>query len=247
MRKKGRIWIISLALAAAMAVSITGCGKKLTGETETETETEKITEPVTEKVTEPPTEKQTEMETESETETETEEKELNPEEEKNSETEFKGNKTLYANDDINVRSEPSTDAEIISSYDQGEEVTVSAETKNWYKIQKDGYSGYVYKEGLSETAVEPKSEEERQQIMEQQGWSSGSSATDLEYDVRSYAESFPLILSADANVRSVPSEEGSILNTIGSGTTVTAVGETDRWYKIEYDGITGYVNKNLVQ
>ncbi|MDO5344403.1 MAG: SH3 domain-containing protein [Lachnospiraceae bacterium] len=241
MKKKGRVWMISLALAAAMAVSITGCGKELTKETETEPQTEKITEPVTEKVTEPPTEKQTE------TETETEEKELTPEEEKNSETELKGNKTLYAKDDINVRTEPSTDADIISSYDQGEEVTVSAETKNWYKIQKDGYSGYVYKDGLSETAVEPKSAEERQQIMEQQGNASSSSATDLEYDVRSYAESFPLILSADANVRSVPSEEGNILNTISSGTSVTALGETDRWYKIEYDGITGYVNKNLVQ
>ena len=126
---------------------------------------------------------------------------MTPEEEKASETELKGNKILYAMDDINVRTDPGTDADIVSSFDQGQEVTVTAETRHWYKVQLDGYSGYVRKDVLSETAVEPKSAEERQQIMEQQGTASASSdttATDLEYDVRTYAESFPLILSSDA-------------------------------------------------
>lgn len=249
MKNKSKILIVSLALAAALSVSLTGCGDKLNKTPETESETVKVTEAPTEKVTEAPTEKVTEAPTEppTETETETEEpKELTPEEEKAAETELKGNKTLYAADDINIRTEPNKedDTNIIGSYDQGEEVTVSAETKNWYKVEKDGYSGYVYKEGLSETAVEPKSAEERAQIMEQQG-NSGSSSTDLEYDVRSYAESFPLILASDANMRSVPDSEGQILTTISSGTHVTALGETERWYKVEYDGTTGYVNKNL--
>lgn len=246
MKNKSRILILSLALATAMAFSLTGCGDKLNKQKETETETEAVTEAPTEKETEPPTEKETEPPTEKITETETEEdRELTPEEEKASETEFKGNKTMYAADDVNVRTEPSTEADIVSSYDQGQEVTVSAETKHWYKVQKDGYSGYVYKEGISETAVEPKSPEERQETAAQQG--NTSSSVDLEYDVRSYAESFPLILSADANVRSKPSEEGDVVTTISNGTNVTALGETDRWYKIEYDGVTGYVNKNLVE
>ena len=162
------------------------------------------------------------------------------------ETELKGNRTMYAADDVNVRTQPSTDADVISSFDQGEEVTVTAETKNWYKIQKEDYSGYVYKEGLSETAVEPKSAEERQKIMEEQGYT-GDSSVDLEYDVRTYAESFPLILSADANIRSIPSEDGTVVTTISNGTHITALGETERWYKIEYDGVVGFVNKNLIQ
>ena len=168
------------------------------------------------------------------------------------ETELKGNRTLYAKDNLNVRSEPDAedDGNIISSYDQGQEVIVTAETANWYKVQKDDYSGYVRKDGLSETAVEPKSPEEIQQLMEEQGQTSvntGSSAVDLEYDVRTYAESFPIILSADANVRSVPGQDGEIVTTISSGTHVTALGETDRWYKVEYEGAVGFVNKNLVE
>ena len=98
--------------------------------------------------------------------------------------------------------------------------------------------------------MEPKSPEEIQQLMEEQGQTSvntGSSAVDLEYDVRTYAESFPIILSADANVRSVPGQDGEIVTTISSGTHVTALGETDRWYKVEYEGAVGFVNKNLVE
>ncbi len=249
MKNKTRMWMLSLALAAAMAFSLTGCGEKLTKETETETV--KQTEAPTEKATEKQTEKATEKQTETETETETEaDREMTPEEEKASETELKGNKILYAMDDINVRTDPGTDADIVSSFDQGQEVTVTAETKHWYKVQLDGYSGYVRKDVLSETAVEPKSAEERQQIMEQQGTASASSdttATDLEYDVRTYAESFPLILSSDANIRSTPSQDGSVVTTVSSGSTITALGATDRWYKVEYDGTVGYVNKNLVE
>jgi uncharacterized protein YgiM (DUF1202 family) len=46
-------------------------------------------------------------------------------------------------------------------------------------------------------------------------------------------------------MRLAPDQGGEIIGTIASGTNVTAIGYTDRWYKIEYDGMTGYVNKNL--
>lgn len=250
MKNRGRIWILLLLMAMGLAVSLTGCGEKLNKETETESETQ--TEPVTEKVTEtePVTEKITETEPVTETESETEEpKVLTAQEELEMETELKGTRTMYAADNINIRSQPSTenDDNIIGSYDQGQEVTVSAETRNWYKIQADGYEGYIYKTNLSETAVEPKTPEEQQALLEQQGYTStGDSSVDLEYNVSTYAESFSLKLSADANVRTEPSESGDIVTTISNGTQVTALGETDRWYKIEYDGAVGFVNKNLV-
>ena len=70
----------------------------------------------------------------------------------------------------------------------------------------------------------------------------------MEYDVTTYADSFSLVLSADANVRSEPSlENGSVLTALTSGTSVTALGETNRWYKIEYDGTVGFINKNMVE
>lgn len=252
MDTKSKFRVLALLFAGSLALALTGCGKRIGQETEKESETVKITEPPTERETQ--TEKPTEApETESETETETEPQILTAEEEKEQETEFSGTRTFYAADDINVRSEPSTDDDtnIISSFDQGEKVTVSGETKNWYKIEKDGYSGYVHKEGLSEDEVEPKSDEERQRILEEQGYGSGSSPSasdvDAEYGVQMYADSFSVRIKTDANIRSVPRTEGEIVGTVSSGSSVTALGETDRWYKVDYDGVVGYVNKNLIE
>ena len=68
---------------------------------------------------------------------------------------------------------------------------------------------------------------------------------DAQYNVETYAESFPIEATTGANMRQTPAQDGEIINTISSGTKVTAIGYTDRWYKVEYDGAVGYVNKNL--
>ena len=250
---KKKMLSLSAVIAAVLAVSLSGCGQRTdepVPETQKATETEVVTEAATEEITEAQkvTEKETETEVQTETEPATEavtERDLTSDEEMDEEEAYPASITMYAADDVNIRSTPDTETSdnVISSFDQGEEVTVSAETKNWYKIEKDGYSGYVYKDGLSEKKVEPKTDEERAKIIEQQG---DASSTDLEYDVQTYAESFPIVLAADANVRSVPGEEGDVLTTISSETHVTAIGETDNWYKVEYDGVTGYISKNLV-
>ena len=85
---------------------------------------------------------------------------------------------MYAADNVNVRAEPNSGDEgnIISSFDQGQEVTVIAETPNWYKVQMDGYTGYVFKENLSDTEVEPKTPEEQQQLLEEQGYGTSQAA-----------------------------------------------------------------------
>lgn len=232
--------------------------------TESETETEKPTEKVTEKQTE----------TETETEKETEPKVLTAAEEKAQEKELDQIRMMYAKDDINVRSDPDTTADnIIYSYMQGDQVTVVGETPNWYVVEIDGYdsNGYVSKQFVSAEKVAEKTDEERQEAIEkelsgaqssdstgadgssadtsssQQIASSGAdtSAVDSQYGVGDFAESYSVEAATGANIRSTPAQDGEIVGTIASGTTVTALGETDRWYKIEYNGTVGYVNKNL--
>jgi uncharacterized protein YgiM (DUF1202 family) len=262
---------IMFALLMAVSVSLLASGcDKLKKEPETEAPTEKVTEAPTEKETEAPTEKETEPptepETEAPTEAETEPKVLTAAEEKEQQTEFDQIHTMYAMDDINVRTEPSTgdDSEIFSSFYQGDRVNVIGETPNWCLVDLEDYetNGYVSKQYLSETAVDPKTDEERQESIEQElsgtvtssdGTSDGSStaastdtsAVDLEYNVSSYAESFLVYAMTGANLRSTPAQDGDIVQTVASGTSVTAIGETDRWYKVEVNGTVGFVNKNL--
>lgn len=248
--------LLALVLTCSVAMIATGCDKlKKEPETEVQTEapTEEPTESETQTETEPPTETEVQTESETETEPETFAKDLTVEEELENETELDAIRTLYAMDDINVRTQPGTDGDIFDSYDQGEKIMAIAETPNWYKVDVEDYedAGYVSKQFVSEEEVAPKTEEERAQANETS--TDGASATvsaeatstDLEYSVEMYAESFPILASTGANMRNTPAQDGEIIQTIASGTTVTAIGYTDRWYKVDYDGTVGYVNKNL--
>ncbi len=260
MKNRSKKLLFMLMLTCSVMLLATGCDKlKKAPETESETEkvTEAPTESETEKVTEPPTESETQTESETETESETQPKVLTEEEEKAQETEFDTFRTVYAADDINVRTAPSQDGEIFDSFDQGESIMVIGETPNWYVVDLEEYEdhGYVSKQFVSDQEVAPKTESEREALAngtssaggsgETSPSSTGSSSVDAEFSVEMYAESFPIQATAGANMRQTPSQDGEIINTIASGTNVTAVGYTDRWYKIDYNGTIGYVNKNL--
>jgi uncharacterized protein YgiM (DUF1202 family) len=252
---KKKMLSLSAVIAAVLAVSLSGCGQRTdepVPETQKATETEVVTEAATEEITEAQkvTEKETETEVQTETEPATEavtERDLTSDEEMDEEEAYPASITMYAADDVNIRSTPDTETSdnVISSFDQGEEVTVIGETPGWYVVEKSEFSGYVRKDGLSDTAVEPKSPEER---AEQGGSSSGSETTsvDLEYNVQTYAESFTIQLGSDANLRSAPSSDAGIIGTIPTDTVVTALGSTDEWYKVDFDGTIGYVNRNLI-
>lgn len=54
------------------------------------------------------------------------------------------NKTVYANDNVNVRASAATDGEIVGSLQPGESVTALDNPKDgWVRIQLDGADGYV--------------------------------------------------------------------------------------------------------
>lgn len=260
MKNRSKKLLFMLMLTCSVALFATGCDKlKKEPETETETETPTESETQSETQTESETESETQTESETETESETQPKELTTDEEKAQETEFDTFRTVYAADDINVRTAPGSDGDIFDSFDQGESIMVVGETPNWYVVDLEDYEdhGYVSKQFVSEQEVAPKTEAEREQLAN--GTSSSdnggetapastgasSSSVDLEYSVETYAESFPIQATAGANMRQAPAQDGEIINTIASGTNVTAIGYTDRWYKIEYNGTIGYVNKNL--
>ncbi len=276
MKNKSKRLLLAVLLAGSVALLATGCDKlKKEPETEkvTEPPTEKPTEPPTEKPTEPPTEPPTEAPTEPPTESETEPKVLTVEEEKAQETQFENYITVYAADDINVRTAPGTgdDSEIFDSFDQGEAITVVGETPGWYIVDLEDYeqNGYVSKEFVSGDVVEPKSEEERAAIAagetvpsdgEDTSSDDGNSSStpvstgtntvpasdiDQQYSIETYDQTFAIEATAGANIREAPSQDGDIIGVIASGTSVTALGGTDRWYKIDYNGMIGYVNRNL--
>ena len=52
---------------------------------------------------------------------------------------------------VNVRKEPSTDSEVVTTLILNTGVTITAQTDEWYKVIYGDYTGYVYKPLISET------------------------------------------------------------------------------------------------
>lgn len=257
-------WLTTLMIAAGAAFLLGGCGQRAggpAGGASTEAQTQKQ-EPATEAVvvveqvveTEAPTEAITEVVTEAPTEAPTEPetvfaKNLTPEEETEHESELAEEKILYAKDDINIRSTPDTENSdnVISSYNQGERVTVIGETPNWYVIRREDWTGYVYKDNLSETVVEEKTPEERSQAADEEAAAQAEAAANMGAETSmDYAESFSVQVSSDANVRADASSQANIIGILNEGDVITALGESDNWFQVEYNGGIGYISKTVV-
>ena len=271
--KRNRLFTV-LTLGVLAAFIVTGCGqragdeeKQKPTEAQTQAETRKQEEteaPVEEIVisqTEAPTEAVTEVQTEAVTEPapepETEAEvfvptELSVEEEEEQESELDQIKTYYAKDDINVRSTPDTENSdnVISSYIQGEKVSVVGETPNWYVVSKDDWTGYVYKSFLSETVVEEKSEQERSDAADEEAVRQAEAQAEISADAEQamdYSESFAITLTSDANLRSDASSQANIIGILNEGDVVTALGESDHWFRVDVDGTIGYISRDLAE
>ena len=121
--------------------------------------------------------------------------------------------TLYANDDVNVRQDPSkeNDDNIIGSLEKGQAVTVVGETSGWFKVNIDGNIGYVSKEFLvslpvSETDSSETGSSETNAQTDQSGETGGdSSMIDAEKNSQvDYTGSSTLYTTTDVNVRQEP-------------------------------------------
>ncbi len=286
MKKNVRAFLM-LTAAIMIAALAAGCGQMRDGNGPMQIkETEKVTDApivvVTEAVTEAPeTEKETQPVTELPPQTETQpvteapapapepatEVELSAKEERNQEQDYENWTTMYALDDVNVREKPTTKKDnVFRSLDQGQTVTVTGETPNWYKVyfeDSDSY-GYVSKDWLSASEVAPKTDEERAAAASQAAETAPAAepvqAEHMDEDDNTAAPApqpaaAPAVevsggtvvtLNSDANLRSAASEVSDVVGVLNAGTQVTIVGEADRWYQVNYNGSSGYINKNLV-
>jgi uncharacterized protein YgiM (DUF1202 family) len=120
-------------------------------------------------------------------------------------------------DYVRFRKGPSLDSAIIRTLNSGTKVDVLSETTGWYKIVYSGTTGYMsstYITLASEAASEPELEE-----MNTSGYVSGNYV----------------------RLRTGPSTNYSIISTLNYGTSVQVLGKTNGWYKISYNGSTGYM------
>ncbi len=146
-------------------------------------------------------------------------------------TEYSSSTTLYASDNVYIRSKPSTSSEPIGSLNQGDQITVTGETSQWFRVSVSGNVGYVSKAFLVSTAPTASS-----------STSSGSELSSY-YD---YGTSYTYYTTTGVNLRSQPSTDSDLAGTLGSGQAITVVGETSNWYAVSYNGSVYYISKSYV-
>lgn len=120
---------------------------------------------------------------------------------------------------LRLRSEPSADASILATAPQGDVVVVLEQVdENWYKVDYKSVEGYMSAEYLDVvTSVD----------------------VDLGYGVVSDVSSM-------LNVRSGPDTEYSLVDTLHNRSVVSIIGVEDGWFKISFDGMTGYVSSDYL-
>ena len=157
---------------------------------------------------------------------------------------------LYANDTVNIRLEPSTESSenIIGSLNPGDQVTVVGETPQWFKVNVQGNIGYINKAFLVNN--KPAASTEAQQPdedNEQQSQVSDSTMTSAEMNSYiDYGTSYTYYSTTDVNLRDKPGTDSSIVGGLTGGQAVSVIGETDNWFVVSVNGVTGYVSKSYI-
>ena len=125
---------------------------------------------------------------------------------------------------VRLRSGPSTSYSILDVFDSGTKMTVNGDDGDWYKVTYNGTDGYVYKTYLT--------------VGSDSGSSGGSSVTDM-------SDTSATVISA-VHFRKGPDTSYTSMQVLGAGTGVTITGQTDKWYRVKYNGTEGYVFKTYL-
>ncbi|OSX87983.1 enterotoxin EntFM [Bacillus mycoides] len=125
-------------------------------------------------------------------------------------------------DVLNVRSGAGTGHNVISKVKSGQVLQVIGQENGWFKVSVNGQTGYVSGDFVIT------------------GGNKGTTTT-----VQQGTGIYTVNVSS-LNVRTGPSASHTVLGSVNKGKTVQVVGEVQDWFKINFNGGTGYVSKDFV-
>lgn len=125
--------------------------------------------------------------------------------------------------------------------ESNKKVEVVATLANWSKVKIGNNEGWIPNTVLMATSTET-TEETQQPEENKEEQPAEATSTEKAINQTGYISS-----NASANFRSEPTTQSTSLNKLVRYTEVTVVSELDNgWYKVTYNGTTGYISKSLV-
>ena len=127
---------------------------------------------------------------------------------------------------LSVRSGAGTNYSILGSIQSGTKIIITGKTNNFYKITHNGKTGYINAQYVKITA---------------------KPIVVVKPPVVVYASQYGVTTTSNLSVRSGAGTNYSILGSIQSGTKIIMTGKTNNFYKITYNGKTGYISAQYVK
>lgn len=117
---------------------------------------------------------------------------------------------------LRLRASASTDAGILANATANDKVVIIRKVDNWYLVDYNLDIGYM-------------------------------SADYLEFDpVKNIELGYGKAEESSANVRATPSSDGDLVAQMPLGETAYIIGFNNGWYKVQYEGMIGYVRSDLL-
>lgn len=135
-------------------------------------------------------------------------------------------------DGVRLRSGPGTDSSVIGSYNKGTVMTVTGISGNWYAVDHNGRTGYVSADYLKLGIA---------------AGGGGASKPEEEPTETPVSGEKGAVIGTSVRMRKGPGTSYDVLGYYSNGVTVTVLGSENGWYKVNYNGKTGYITAQYLR
>ncbi|PAE16081.1 hypothetical protein CHH91_10615 [Virgibacillus sp. 7505] len=144
-------------------------------------------------------------------------------------TSYANSGTIDVSTSLNVRAEPSNDAEVIGKLQGGQAIEIKEVSHDWGKIDYYGQEGYismVFVSGIQD---------------------SGSAQADVQQTSQTADATEGYVqVATSLNVRSTPNMSADVVDSLYNGDAVSILSIDNNWAQIEHNGTTGYVSMDFI-
>ncbi len=142
-------------------------------------------------------------------------------------------------DDVRMRSGAGTGSSVIGTYDKGTKMSVIGAAGNWYQVSYNGKTGYVSADYMKLSVGSTGSSSSVTTTPSPTATASSSSTA--------ASGCTASVIGTSVRLRSQPNTSSDTLGYYSNGVTLTALGSVSGWYKLSYNGKTGYMAAQYVR
>ena len=145
-------------------------------------------------------------------------------------------KTTYTTTgNLNLRATNSTKGKVLLTVPKGKAVTYISKSGSWYKVKYNGKTGWVSSSYIKKVTSSTNTKK------------ASTTKTTTPAKAAATTKKTTYTTTANLNLRATNSSKGKVLLTIPKGKTVTYISKSGSWYKVTYNGKTGWVSSNYVK